>query len=305
MMRHAVAAQIMAACLSAAALPLFQPAQAETPARELSRAELFLQLMELDGSAQNIRNILEGAKAEAAIGIAAELNGSDTLTAEQQAVFDEAAGPAFSFAGDRILSDVAGTQAEALTREDIEALIAANSTPAARRYNELRNNPPAVYDAAVQDLMVNAVVNIVRDFQEGTAPAPAEPGTSLAHQLLEADGTNDVTWALIESSHMPMILQEAGRYIDFSALSETDNARLTTLAETEMLRLSIEIANLNAGIYGEEMSAEDLAALVAAYDIPAQKKLTQVRVQDDGSLDMRAQILIDGAAAKVYERFAP
>lgn len=300
----AAAALGCAALTAVAALPTPVVAQA-------ANAPLYRQLMEVNGVARNVRQVIANTRASI-IAAAAERKGS-ALTAAEEARLEVIMTAALDPVTEQMLDAIARGQSAGFSEADIRALIAANTGPAAGRYNAARFADGESQSAAIQAYMVDAVVAIIKTFRDdadspGVAPvegADAAESTriELARRLFEVDGTQAVVEKFVGDTHMRLIIQEVAKYIDFDALSEAERYRLATVAATEQSNLSENILNLNARTQAGLLSRTDLETLIVAFNIPAQQALTRLRLEDDGALDQQVQAMLDAATQQIIADF--
>jgi len=129
------------------------------------KVELYKQLMELNGMSRNIRTVLDNTKTTTRL-IVIQRSGSDHLTAEQDARYDQIADTVLKDAEARLIDEIAQSQAAAYSADEIQQLIAANSSVAAAKYNAAKFVDPAGNTSQIETYMVEAVVKIMKTFKE-------------------------------------------------------------------------------------------------------------------------------------------
>jgi hypothetical protein len=137
-------------------------------------------------------------------------------------------------------------------------------------------------------------------------PAP-DPNTTeriaLARQLLAIDGSEDTIRSYIATEHMKLIIGEVNKYININNLSDTDRYRLSIIANTAALDLGDRILDMNARLHAFHLTRNELMLLIKDLDIPAQKKLTRIRLEDNGRLDKRAELELQLAQLQIIKAF--
>jgi len=129
------------------------------------KVELYKQLMELNGMSRNIRTVLDNTKTTTRL-IVIQRSGSDHLTPEQDARYDQIADTVLKDAEARLIDEIAQSQAAAYSADEIQQLIAANSSVAAAKYNAAKFVDPAGNTSQIETYMVEAVVKIMKTFKE-------------------------------------------------------------------------------------------------------------------------------------------
>ncbi|WP_333591636.1 hypothetical protein [Brevundimonas sp.] len=292
----------------AAALPATAAAQAPSD----RQVALYRDLMEANGVAHNARQAVAAMRAAVAQS-AVERKGSP-LTSAEQTRLDAVTASVFSAELENVLNDIARTQSTGFTEAEISELITVNQSPAAVRYNAARFEGADTEGAEIQNYMVDAVVASINTYNAGAAPTPAAANPSdadtaliqriaLARSLLEADGTAETAISFVRKNHRILIAREINKHIEVNTLPAEDRARLTTIINAELATLTDRILQLSAVRYAQTFSRAELAGLIAAYDIEAQRKLTAMRISDDGSLDRRAEAALQAATQRALTTF--
>lgn len=175
-----------------------------------------------------------------------------------------------------------------------------NPTPVAQPAGEIApsvdmiESPPPVVTAAAQDVGPVGPAKPTGDFAERV---------ELAHQLLEVDGTEAIIRHFVSEVHMRLIIGEVGKYIDFNSLNESDRYRLATIVATVSTELGDKILTLTARGHAQNLSKEELLYLTRVNDSDAQRKLTQMRIDDTGELDKNATLVMQISALKIVQEF--
>jgi hypothetical protein len=132
------------------------------------KVELYKQLMELNGMSRNIRVVLDNTKTTTRL-IVIQRSGSDHLTPEQDARYNQIADTVLKDAEARLIDEIAQSQATSYSADEIQQLIAANSSVAAAKYNAAKFVDPAGNTSQIETYMVEAVVKIMKTFKESVA----------------------------------------------------------------------------------------------------------------------------------------
>ncbi|MDV6331784.1 hypothetical protein [Asticcacaulis sp. 201] len=195
---------------------------------------------------------------------------------------------------------------------------APESTPAEITYGLAAGQGVApsvpVTDAFVHDTAI-AVVAAFQKSDRKTADAVAtyaatpaldpavEERVALAQAVYKIDGTDALIRHFVAVTHMRLIIQEVARHIDFSKMSETDKYRLAAIAAVAQTELEDKIIRMNALIQAQNLTKADLLQLLAAYDTDAQRKLTNMRLHDDGKVDSAAELDIRLAQYQIIKAY--
>jgi hypothetical protein len=141
------------------------PATAATPD---TKATLYLKLMELNGTTGNVRMILKNAKDSIRM-VVIERAGTLSLTPQQELIYDQVARDILKQTETTLITDIARTQSEAFSEDEITALIRANDSPAARKYNTAKYVAPNEAVSQIQAYMVDAVYKILKTYKQASA----------------------------------------------------------------------------------------------------------------------------------------
>jgi hypothetical protein len=130
-----------------------------------AKVDKYRELMELNGTARNVRSLLGNIKAATRL-VILERMGKQAFSPEQASTYDQMAGTVLAQTEARILNDLAVAQSKTFTLDEIQALITANSSISAAKYNSGKFSAPEVGQQLIQSYMVDAVVKIVKTFKE-------------------------------------------------------------------------------------------------------------------------------------------
>lgn len=182
----------------------------------------------------------------------------------------------------------------------VQTVAKINPAPVAQPAGEIApsvdmiESPPPVVTAAAQDVGPVGPAKPTGDFAERV---------ELAQQLLEVDGTEAIIRHFVSEVHMRLIIGEVGKYIDFNTLNESDRYRLATIVATVSTELGDKILTLTARGHAQNLSKEELLYLARVSDSDAQRKLTQMRIDDTGELDRNAELVMQISALKIVQEF--
>ncbi|WAC48184.1 hypothetical protein OVA03_16055 [Asticcacaulis sp. SL142] len=125
----------------------------------------------------------------------------------------------------------------------------------------------------------------------------------LMRKLFEVDGTDEITRQFINNIHMRLIILEVNNYIDINSLSESDKYRIAAIAAVAATELGDKVLNLGARQHALYLTRDEIVQLTADLSNGAQKKLTYIRMNDDGAVDKRAEIDMQIAALKIIQAY--
>ncbi|ESQ77152.1 hypothetical protein ABAC402_01770 [Asticcacaulis sp. AC402] len=204
------------------------------------------------------------------------------------------------------------------TLDNLLALSAPESEPAGLAFGVASGFgiQPAVPEVAIWDqqagrAIVAAFENPGKITADQAATFAAAPGLNpafeermgLARTLFRVDGTEDLIRHFVSTEHMKLIIQEVARHIDFNKLTETDRYRLATIAAVAQTELEDKVLDLNARTQAGILTAPELMQLIAAFDIDPQRKLTHLRLNDDGKIDRAAELDLRLAQYQIVKQF--
>lgn len=130
-----------------------------------------------------------------------------------------------------------------------------------------------------------------------------EERVDLARAVYRIDGTDALVRHFIATQHMKLIIEEVARHIDFSKLSDSDKYRLAAIAAVAQTELEDKVIRMNALVQAQILSKPELLQLLAAYDNDTQRKLTDMRLHDDGKVDRAAELDIRLAQFQIVKAF--
>lgn len=214
----------------------------------------------------------------------------------------------------QIIDLVAASQAGGFSEAEIGRLVQSQSIPAMPDYIKAKFMAEPSETEAIQALMVNAVIRIIKTYQESTRSALEPEATTcavadptgrikLARAVMKADGTQALVEVFVAKEHMRLIIGEVANHIPFDKLSENDKVRLAAIASTAQAELVEGILQLQAERFARLLSSDQLTALAKAFDTPEERKLTQLRANDDGAADAKAAVLFQGASDRILSAF--
>ena len=137
-------------------------------ANAAQKVELYKQLMELNGTSRSIRNTLASARTTTRL-VVVQNTGQGDLNAEQSALYDKIADGILGQTETQLIDDIAAKQSQSFSIAEIQQLITANSSVAAAKYNSAKFITPDANAAEVQQYMTDALIKIVKTFNESLA----------------------------------------------------------------------------------------------------------------------------------------
>jgi hypothetical protein len=132
------------------------------------KVDLYKQLMELNGVARNVRQVISNTKTATRL-IVIDRAGLTTLTPEQDARYNQIADKILLDTQNSLIENIAEAQAPAFSADEIQQLITANSSIAAAKYNAAKFMQQDASAGEVQTYMVDAVIRIIKTFTESQA----------------------------------------------------------------------------------------------------------------------------------------
>jgi len=130
-----------------------------------------------------------------------------------------------------------------------------------------------------------------------------EERIGLVRAIYRIDGTDALVRQFIATQHMRLIIEEVARHIDFSKLSESDKYRLAAIATVAQTELEDRVIRMNALLEAQILTKPELLQLLAAYDSDPQRKLSELRLHDDGKVDRAAELDIRLAQFQIVKAF--
>jgi hypothetical protein len=129
------------------------------------KVDLYKQFMELNGTSRNIREALEATKASTKL-IVLERAGKKTLTPDEDKRYARIADSVMKDTEVSLIDQIARSQSQSFSTDEIQQLITANSTVAAAKYNSGKFLGTDTDQQEIQNFMTAAVVRIVKNFNE-------------------------------------------------------------------------------------------------------------------------------------------
>lgn len=147
---------------------LAQVADSAETQRKVRKVSLYKQLMELNGTSKNVRMIMRNTKSAVKL-VILERAGITNLSPAQEAKFNQIADRVLKETEVSIIDQIANAQAVSFSEDEIASLINANSGIAAAKYTNGKLANPEVNAQQIQGYMVDAVIKIIKTFQQSIA----------------------------------------------------------------------------------------------------------------------------------------
>lgn len=160
--QYAVAAGDMA--VSAVA----QLNDAADTANAQKKIDLYKQLMQLNGTERSIQTALNATKESTRL-VVVERAGKKSMSESDSARYDTIADTILKDTQATIVDEIARSQSQAFSLDEIQQLINANSSIAAAKYNAGKFMAPDASAQEVQGYMIQAVIKIIKTFKESVA----------------------------------------------------------------------------------------------------------------------------------------
>lgn len=151
-----------------AAPALAQLNDKQDAAQAAAKIALYKELMELNGTARTIRNTLTAAKTTTRLVVVQDAGTTD-LTPAQSDLYNSIADPILKQTEGKLIDRIAISQSQSFSADEIQQLITANSSVAAAKYNSAKFIAPDINASEVQSYMQDALVKIIRTFNESLA----------------------------------------------------------------------------------------------------------------------------------------
>ena len=132
------------------------------------KIDAYKQLMELNGVARSVRSSLDATKASTRL-IVLERAGKSNLTPTEDARYNSIADSILNKTETDVIDEIARSQSQSFSLDEINQLITANASVAAAKYNAGKFTAPDATSDEVQTYMVEAVVKIIKTFKESVA----------------------------------------------------------------------------------------------------------------------------------------
>lgn len=135
------------------------------------------------------------------------------------------------------------------------------------------------------------------------ADADLEERIALVRTIYRVDGTDALVRHFISTQHMRLIITEVNNHVNIASLSDPEKYRLAAIAAAAQTELEDKVLNMDARLQAQSLSKPELMQLIAAFDSEAQRKLTELRLKDDGKLDRRIELNIAAAQIQILQRY--
>lgn len=162
------AADMPVAAGDVATVAVAQLNDAAEAAAAQKKVDLYKQFMELNGTSRNIRTTLQATKASTRL-IVLERAGKKTLTPDEDKRYGLIADRVMKDTEVSLIDQIARNQSQSFSADEIQQLIAANSSVAAAKYNSGKFLGADSDQQEIQNYMTAAVVRIVKTFNEAIA----------------------------------------------------------------------------------------------------------------------------------------
>lgn len=129
------------------------------------KIDLYKQLMELNGMSRSVRSALDATKASTKL-IVLERAGEKAMTPEEETRYNTIADSVLKDTETTVIDEIARSQSQSFSADEIQQLINANASVAAAKYNAGKFLAPDANADEVQTYMVQAVVKIIKTFKE-------------------------------------------------------------------------------------------------------------------------------------------
>lgn len=127
--------------------------------------------------------------------------------------------------------------------------------------------------------------------------------TDLVRALYVVDGTEELTEKALMETMLPVVMNLVSTQIDFKSLSDKEKARLANIVGPAFYVLTERLMLLAAQSHAVDLTKDEIKTLIKTFDIPAQRKLTQVRLKDDGTIGRRATNELKFAHHQIIREF--
>lgn len=137
-------------------------------ANAAKKVDLYKQLMELNGQARNIRNVIGNTRSATKL-IVINRSGKPAMTDADSARYDAIATTVLGQTEASLINDIAVAQSQSFSADEIQQLIVANSSVAAAKYNAGKFAAGDSNTQQIQSYMIEAVIKIIKTFTESMA----------------------------------------------------------------------------------------------------------------------------------------
>ena len=139
------------------------------------------------------------------------------------------------------------------------------------------------------------------------ATASADPDLeeriALVRTIYRVDGTDALIRHFVSTQHMRLIITEVNNHVNIAGLSDAEKYRLAAIAAAAQTELEDKILDMDARLQANSLSKPELMQLIAAFDSDAQRKLTDLRLKDDGKLDRGIELDIAMAQIQILRKY--
>ena len=139
------------------------------------------------------------------------------------------------------------------------------------------------------------------------ATAAADPDLeeriALVRTIYRVDGTDALVRHFVSTQHMRLIITEVNNHVNIAGLSEPEKYRLAAIAAAAQTELEDKILDMDARLQAKSLSKPELMQLIAAFDSEAQRKLTDLRLKDDGKLDRGIELDVAMAQIQILRKY--
>lgn len=132
------------------------------------KIDLYKQLMQLNGTERSIHTALNATKESTKL-VVIERAGKTSMSEAESARYDTIADGVMKDTEATIVDEIARSQSQAFSVDEIQQLINANSSVAAAKYNAGKFMAPDASAQEVQGYMIQAVIKIIKTFKESVA----------------------------------------------------------------------------------------------------------------------------------------
>jgi len=268
---------------------------------------LYRQLMHVNGLDDIVNSALAQKRAQTH-DLILKKSGKAAFSEEEEARFSTIADGVLVQTRERLIDIISSLQSRTLSEDDLHNLIKAYSLPTTQIYLRAKaeNSPEKI--AKIQNFMVSTVVRIVNtlkdpSYVDTSAPPSSDPRVLQAEALYRVDGTTDLIRHTVDQTQMPLVLGQVQNYVDVASLTADEKYRMATIAVSAQTQLGDRIIGLSAENVSRVLTVADLKTLTAVMNIPAQRKVTQLRLNDDGSVDAAAGAALDSAESEIIRQY--
>ncbi len=265
--------------LAPAAFAAPSPARAQVESPAPAKLAKYRILMTLNGTAPNVRAILDGAK-PAIIGYLEQRKGAP-LTDADKARLDAIAARVFPDAAEATVNRIAEIQSAGLSETEIDELTRIASTPAAKRFYTAKYAEQDTVAQASQDDMMGALMTLAHAVNEPkVAVPPLEPAdgrTQKVLDLLKLEGSEAYESYITRHDEMDAIMAEIGKQVDLKTLTDDQRTRIERVKDEESVRMTQKSLRRSADLIGKALSDADIAGLTGDFAKPVSQKLVQVK----------------------------